>query len=459
MPVVARRAEGFRRVRSVTRAWMLGALAGLFAVASCGGGGPGPAATTVPPTSGPQGNLPPSNVPQCVRTTSAIPLDSIPQDFYQDRDKVTAATVPGDVICANQIAGPDGYGAWVFLYWVKQANGRFVEVSATIRIKTTVSVPRGGRPILSWAHGTPPGGTVDACAPSLALPRPSTASYGPYPLVPSFLDAGFAVVATDYIGLGMPGAHPYLVGKSEGAAVLAAARAAQNFRPVEATGPVIIAGHSQGGHAALWAGYQAQNTSYFAPGIDVRGVIALSPPTHLDEIASDVIADRTDFAATLNILIAAGSWHQLYKLDYPPVLTKDGVSVAQAVTDPTVRPDPKVPCAAPAWTNPKTWIRKAVLPADWTARLVMNSAPAAFLTMPLLVVQGTNDKQVPYDVTLAAMRDACADGVPVTFKTITDGDHTAPLTDPTQLQYELWWAQQRISGESVEDSCGSLPGG
>jgi hypothetical protein len=39
-----------------------------------------------------------------------------------------------------------------------------------------------------------------------------------YPLVQRWLKAGYAVVRTDYEGLGTPGVHAYLVGQSEGAA-------------------------------------------------------------------------------------------------------------------------------------------------------------------------------------------------------------------------------------------------
>jgi hypothetical protein len=218
-----------------------------------------------------QGSVPPTKVPLCVSPDIvgfSQPLDSIPISFYKIRGSATPATLPGDIICANEITAPPPYRAWAFVYWVRQADGEFVQVSATIKINASTLAPPGGRPVLSYAHPTMPGIT-DGCAPSHNTP---TVAYGP-PLT-DFLDQGFAVVGTDYIGLAMPGVHPYLVGKSEGAAVLAAARAAENFEPAQASGQVIIYGHSQGGHAALFADWQAQDVSYFAPGVDVRGVIA-----------------------------------------------------------------------------------------------------------------------------------------------------------------------------------------
>ena len=58
--------------------------------------------------------------------------------------------------------------------------------------------PKGGWPVVSWAHGTI--GAADACAPSkIAMP-------GAYDqkLLNRWLKAGYAVVRTDYEGLGTP---------------------------------------------------------------------------------------------------------------------------------------------------------------------------------------------------------------------------------------------------------------
>ena len=52
-----------------------------------------------------------------------------------------------------------------------------------------------------------------------------------YPLLQRWLKAGYAVVRTDYEGLGTPGVHPYLVGRSEGRSVLDAVRAARALDP------------------------------------------------------------------------------------------------------------------------------------------------------------------------------------------------------------------------------------
>ena len=69
----------------------------------------------------------------------------------------------------------------------------------------------------------------------------------------SWLKAGYAVVRTDYEGLGVPNVtHPYLIGVSEGRSVLDMVRAARKLDTTIGKN-VVLAGHSQGGHAVLWA--------------------------------------------------------------------------------------------------------------------------------------------------------------------------------------------------------------
>ncbi|MGH2417137.1 MAG: alpha/beta fold hydrolase [Candidatus Limnocylindria bacterium] len=85
---------------------------------------------------------------------------------------------------------------------------------------------------------------------------------------------GFIVVATDYEGLGTPGLHPYFVGESEGRAVLDAARAARGFICPDKDDTVALAGHSQGGHAALFA---AELAPTYAEDLPVVGTVAVAP--------------------------------------------------------------------------------------------------------------------------------------------------------------------------------------
>ena len=96
----------------------------------------------------------------------------------------------------------------LLLYRSTAVDGSTVAVSGDVAIPKG-RAPKGGWPVISWAHGTV--GIADACAPS----KVGTQANYDSPLLNRWLKAGYAVVRTDYEGLGTPGVHPFLVGTSE----------------------------------------------------------------------------------------------------------------------------------------------------------------------------------------------------------------------------------------------------
>jgi pimeloyl-ACP methyl ester carboxylesterase len=73
--------------------------------------------------------------------------------------------------------------------------------------------------------------------------------------------------------------HPYLNGRSEGRSVLDIVRAARKLVP-SLSKRYVIAGHSQGGQAALFA---ARLAPKYAGGLTLRGTLAYAPVSHLSE--------------------------------------------------------------------------------------------------------------------------------------------------------------------------------
>ncbi|HQD83958.1 MAG TPA: lipase family protein [Quisquiliibacterium sp.] len=138
-----------------------------------------------------------------------------------------------------------------------------IPVSGTVYLPVGTP-PAGGWPIAAWAHGTL--GVADVCAPSWTGHKPRDAAY-----VNRWLKAGFAVVATDYQGLGGPGPHAYLLWEAEGRSVLDAVRAALDGRPGLLANDVIVTGQSQGSGAALGT---ARIAGRYAPDVRLRAVIA-----------------------------------------------------------------------------------------------------------------------------------------------------------------------------------------
>ncbi|WP_405163155.1 lipase family protein [Nocardia sp. NBC_01499] len=125
--------------------------------------------------------------------------------------------------------------------------------------------PAGGWPVVAWNHGTV--GIADNCA-------PSTTDLGGYQDdLTNLVRHGYAVAATDYIGLGTPGMHAYLDGPAEAHATIDMIRAAHAVDPSLAP-RWAVAGHSQGGQATL---FTAALVAEYAPELDYRAAVAYAP--------------------------------------------------------------------------------------------------------------------------------------------------------------------------------------
>src|SRR3954452_10356359 len=191
----------------------------------------------------------------------------------------------GGLIWARRLTGAaalkGGSANKLMLYRSRGATGKTAAVSGTLTLPKG-HAPKGGWPVITYAHGTT--GIADICAPS--RDSASNTAHGliayAYPLMQHWVKAGYAVVRTDYAGLGTPGVHPFLVGSSEGQSVLDAVRAARKLDK-RLGRRIAIAGHSQGGQAALWAASLAPK---WTPELKVRGTLALAPVSHLAEQAS-----------------------------------------------------------------------------------------------------------------------------------------------------------------------------
>jgi dienelactone hydrolase len=159
----------------------------------------------------------------------------------------------------------------LLLYTQEGIGGQPVATSGVLAVPKGTPPP-GGWPVVTWGHGT--AGIADACAPSRTGGHAARDANGQ--LLARWIAAGYAVVLSDFEGLGTPGIHPYLVGVSEGRSMLDIVRAARQANRALGT-RVIVAGHSQGGHAALWA---ASLASSYTPEITIEATVAFAPSSH-----------------------------------------------------------------------------------------------------------------------------------------------------------------------------------
>jgi alpha-beta hydrolase superfamily lysophospholipase len=290
--------------------------------------------------------------------------------------------------------------------------------------------------VLTWAHGTT--GIADICAPS----RDPPAIAGLAPHHKKLLDKGLVVVATDYEGLGSPGLHPYLVGESEGRSVLDIARAAQQVTDAHASRDVVIWGHSQGGHAALFA---QQIAPTWAPELHVLGAIAAAPAADLLHLA-EAAAHSVYFA--FDLFVAAA-----YADTYPELHLHD------VLTDKAAQNIELVDKACSQVVGATYLARGAgdVLKADpltvpsWKSRLDENDPGAIGTRIPVLIVHGSSDEIVPVAVAQRLFDRLCSHQQPVERKIYDGATHTGVVD--ASFADVVRWIDDRLAGTPQQAVC------
>ncbi|MFI8251984.1 lipase family protein [Streptomyces filamentosus] len=335
---------------------------------------------------------------------------------------------------------PAGAVGWRILYTTTRDDGRPAVASGI------VLAPRGGegaRPVVAWAHGTT--GVDTTCAPSL-LKRPFAA--GALPALDGVVKAGWALVATDYVGLGTEGPHPYLIGQGEARSVLDAVRAARQLDQADLSDKTVVWGHSQGGHAALWAG---QIAASYAPDVPLAGVAALAPASDLTTLVSNL--DTVPGGAIFASYVFTG-----YRDHYPEVTAAEYLRPAARVL---VRewegrclaePEVFVSIASSLLIDKPIFSRSPVTGAFGT-RLQENT-PRGRIPVPVLIAQGETDQLVLPAVQRAYAEAACAAGNRVDYRTYPGLDHTGVVGEGSPLPPQLLaWTADRFQGRPAPTTC------
>lgn len=218
------------------------------------------------------------------------------QEFYTPPEPLPPGQ-PGDLIRTEPsrlVLEPSGQlGAFMatgtrIMYRSIDARGIPVAVTGTYFEPANPWPGTGPRPLISFAVGTY--GQGDQCAPSRMFNQGIHFSSGldiavgfEETFIATMVARGFAVVVTDYQGLGTPGVHTYANRVAQGHAVLDAARAAQRLpgTSVDPQGPVAFWGYSQGGGAV---GSAAELAPSYAPELTVVGSYAGAPAGDLTEL-------------------------------------------------------------------------------------------------------------------------------------------------------------------------------
>jgi alpha-beta hydrolase superfamily lysophospholipase len=349
---------------------------------------------------------------------------------------------PGSIIRVWPLAGggPGGGDAFRILYRSTGLNGQPIAVSGAIFIPPGTA-PQGGRHVLAYAH--PTSGVVEACAPSL-MPDTAGMIWG----LADMLAKGYVVVATDYPGLGTPGIHPYLIGVSEGRAVLDSVRAARDLPSSGASNRFVVWGHSQGGHASLYTGELAAS---YAPDLKLFGVAAAAPATYLVELFD---ADKSTATGIELTAMTLYSWSKLYNHPAASIVEPSAMPIYQRMAQDCIE---SVPEFAALNKAEKPLNQMQFLKADpsetepWRAIMLRNTPGQAPAGAPVFIAQGTADTTVLPAITKQFGAALCKQGTSVSFMLMKGVTHT--FAAKNSVGHALAWMGDRFRGAPAPSDC------
>ncbi len=379
-------------------------------------------------------NDPPNPVAAALAMEQA---DRLPLTTFYSTPGNLSETRPGDLLRSEPFDGyalPKGATAVRILYHSLSSTGADVATSGVVLIPAGTPPP-GGWPIIAWAHGT--SGVARVCAPSAM----KDVYYGKDGLMP-MVAAGYAVVATDFHGLGTAGAHEYLSKLAQARDVIFSVPAARAAVP--ALGKRwVVDGHSQGGLASWGVAeveHDLRDSDYLGAVSVASGVREAGFFQHLNAtpglgfvlsyIAFGIHAQYPSFRPE-NFLSKAA-------LEQDADVTTKGCWVYGAAVDRGI--------AAGSFLRPHAernrWVHRYV------KGFLLGRVPA---DGPILVLAGEADQIVPVDGVRATVRHACGVGQQITLRTYPGLDHHSVMVKSTPDQ--LAWIKARFDGEPATANC------
>ncbi|WOH67118.1 alpha/beta fold hydrolase [Bradyrhizobium sp. BWA-3-5] len=363
------------------------------------------------------------------------------QTAFYDAPESLLAGAPGTLVRQESMDGaPLGASTYRVLYRSTGLNRQPIFVSGVV-IVPQGAPPPGGRAIVAWAH--PTSGIVPRCAPSLAI-----FLFQQIQGLRSMIARGFVVVATDYPGLGTPGPHPYLVGESEGSAVIDIVRAARSLPRVGEGKDFIVWGHSQGGQAALFAGMMAND---YAPELKLLGVAAAAPATDLAKLMSD---DINSIGGKNITAMTLWSWHRVYGAAIDNVVDPRAMPAIDRLAQECIE-GPFDLIVRQRTGRPLEqyflMVQDPTKAEPWRSLLEQNSTGVLSPEIPIFLAQGTNDQIIQPAVTQAYMDRLCKAGSKVRMIMLPGIGHGRAAQASTMAAVN--WMTDRFARKTPPDDC------
>ncbi|NWC92818.1 MULTISPECIES: alpha/beta fold hydrolase [unclassified Pseudomonas] len=303
--------------------------------------------------------------------------------------------------------------------------------------------PPGGWPLMAWAHGTV--GSADICAPSFTARSLRDTRYLNY-----WLEQGYAIVATDYQGLGTPGPHPYGLTSPLAYGVLDSIRAvmADEF---ELSKNIVVFGQSQGGRAAFATAVYAKD---YAPELNIVGVVATGTPyaaTHKTGDSAELEKARSSVVPTFAYNLLRLSTATLFDPSFVPAdYLSERAMPAFEISQRDCLHAIEQRVVADKLTFNDSFKRSPKAALD---RVYRESAyPTLKTDIPVFVGTGGQDRDVFVPGQKALVRDACKAGDRIEWHFYPELDHSATVNG--SLADSTPFVRKAFAGEVITGNCG-----
>lgn len=401
--------------------------------------------------------------------------------FYKYLPSVSLDQPLGTVVALEPIkTSVPGASAWRIAYISSDLRDRRT-LSTGLVIAPKGPPPAEGRPIVAWAHGTT--GTAQNCGPSqvedpaqelnqyFLVGGTSWTDFG-IPGITHFIEKGYAVVATDYQGLGGGGAkHQYAIGNSNARDAINSVRAIGSMGLAGAGKKAVIYGWSQGGGATLAAAslkdyIDGTGTAY--DGVNFVGFVAMAPdeinalmppgadsdavaPVVLQKLAAEFSDNVFNFAHfSMSMWAMAGSFAELKMTD---IFTEEGAEVLDQIYS-------KKCMHAGSDTinfNYGTSFKSLMKPQPdnavaWVKALIEGSVKPLAPVAPVIVYYGTKDTVMSPVMGALYQKQMCGMGANVT-RVQLEGEQNHFTTPPVAQPVFLPWIDDRFAGKPLDNGC------
>ena len=356
---------------------------------------------------------------------------ALPLTKFYDTPNLLPAGKPGKLIRAepfDEYVLPYQISAIRILYHSRSPRGEDVAVSGVVLVPDGTP-PAGGWPVIAWAHDFI--GSARQCAPSLQK------NLNKGPLLSMYVGLGYAIVASDYAGLGTSFPNAAQDMRSNALDVIYSIPAARVAVP-QLGKRWAVAGCSQGGLAAVGVA-EAESE--------------VGEPNYLGAVAISGVADAQDIFERL----AQGRGHRTL------VFLAQGIKtvfpefrVEQMLTDKAIPLYRHISHACEASLGPELAANEMLKPGWENNRyvkefLTRNTPGRKPAQGPLLLISGEADPEVPAASTATTVAQLCKQKDRVLF--IKYPDLNASAVIGASVSEQISWIRSRFAGDPAPSNC------